>query len=135
VGAATTLAAAPPELATGTATPPLPPLPPAETATTVLEALPVEPDLAVEVAPAPVLAELSALPMAVAAPVSPDLPELPDVAWALAADAPRRSIKAAASAPPNVARTTRTNVWNFAVLICFLTSLRIRGDPAGSTRE
>ena len=135
VGAATTFTAAPPLPEADREAPPLPPLPPAETATTLLVALPVEPDLDAEVAPAPELAELSALPMAVAAPVEPELPELPDVAWALAADAPSRSIKTAASDPPNVARNTRTSVRNFAVLICFLTSLRIRGDPAGSTRE
>ena len=100
VGGATTFTAAPPDPATGAATPPLPPLPPAATAATVLLALPVEPDVEVEFAPAPEFAELTAVPTAVAAPVLPELPELPDVAWAPAACAPRRSMKKAANAPP-----------------------------------
>jgi hypothetical protein len=43
-------------------------------------ALPVLPDAPLLVAPAPELALLLALPTAMAAPVSPELPELPDVA-------------------------------------------------------
>ena len=74
------LVAPPPPPETGMAAPPLPPLPPAATTTTVLLALPVEPDVAVEFAPAPELAELLALPIAVAAPVDPESPERPDVA-------------------------------------------------------
>jgi hypothetical protein len=79
-GAATTFTAAPPLPEAEREAPPLPPLPPADTATTLLVALPVAPDLDVEEAPAPVLAELLAEPTAIAAPVFPELPELPDVA-------------------------------------------------------
>ncbi len=128
-GAATTFTAAPPPDETGTATPPFPPLPPAETAVTVLVALPVEPDEDVDVAPAPELAELVALPTAVAEPVLPELPESPDEAWALAADAPIRSMKRATRPPPIVARATRTSVRNFAVLIVLFTSLHDPGAP------
>jgi hypothetical protein len=126
--AATTFTAAPPDPDTGTATPPLPPLPPAATATTLLLALPVEPDTDVEFAPAPELAELLALPMAVAAPVEPELPELPDVAWALAAVAPTRRRRAAVNTPPNAARPTRTSMRNFAVfiIICYSPPFAIR---------
>jgi hypothetical protein len=117
VGAATTFTAAPPRPDAERDAPPLPPLPPTDTASTLLVALPVEPDLDVEEAPAPVLAELLAEPIAVAAPVLPELPEFPVMASALAPDAPRRSINAAAADAAIVARTTRTNVRNFVVLI------------------
>jgi hypothetical protein len=128
-GAATTFTAGPPGLDAAIAAPPLPPLPPAATTPTVLVALPVEPEWDVELAPAPVLAELVALPTAVAAPVEPELPELPDVASADAADAPSRSIRIATAEPPTAMTATRTSVRNFAVLICFLTSLRNPGRP------
>ncbi|MGH9280182.1 MAG: hypothetical protein ACRD12_19040 [Acidimicrobiales bacterium] len=134
-GAATTFTAGPPDPDTGAATPPLPPLPPTDTTATWLVALPVVPELATDVAPAPLFAELVALPIAVAAPVLPELPELPDVACALAADAPKRSRNRAASAPPNEATPSRTMMRNLAVLM-FLTSLRIRAAPDnGPVRE
>lgn len=102
----------------------------------MLLALPVEPERDVELDPAPVLAELEALPTAVAAPVEPELPELPEAVWAPAADAPSRSIKMAANDPPTAITATRTSVRNFAVFMCFLTSLRNPGRPlAGPTRE
>jgi hypothetical protein len=46
-----------------------------------LDALPVDPDVANEVASAPELATLMALPLAIASPVSPDRPEFPEVAF------------------------------------------------------
>jgi hypothetical protein len=52
---------------------------------TLFDALPVEPELALELAPAPELALLVAPPVAVALPVSPELPELPETASAWAA--------------------------------------------------
>jgi hypothetical protein len=91
--------APPPAPATGTATPPLPPLPPTAAMPVLLDALPVDPEPDVEPAPAPELAVLSAPPVAIASPVSPELPEFPDVASACAAVELRMRNATAANAP------------------------------------
>lgn len=54
-----------------------PPSPPIARSFTVLVAAPVDPEVEVELAPAPELALLMAVPAAIAAPVSPESPELP----------------------------------------------------------
>lgn len=59
--------------------PPAPPEPPTAPITTVLLAEPVDPDELLDVEPAPELALLVAVPTAIASPVSPELPESPDV--------------------------------------------------------
>jgi hypothetical protein len=65
---------------TPTARPPLPPSPPTATTPVLFTAAPVLPDAALLLALAPELALLLALPTAMAAPVFPELPELPDTA-------------------------------------------------------
>lgn len=103
-----TLTASPPPPATGTATPPLPPLPATAEMPTLLEAFPVEPEPEVDSAPAPELAVLLAPPVAMASPVSPELPEFPDVASACAAVELRMRNATTANAPArNVRRGFR----------------------------
>jgi hypothetical protein len=65
----------------------------------LLDALPVEPEPDAEPAPAPELAVLLAPPVAIASPVSPELPEFPDVASALAAVELRTRNATTANAP------------------------------------
>jgi hypothetical protein len=74
------LRAGPPAPETPTAMPPLPPRPPMAATPVLFTAAPVLPDAALLVALAPELALLLALPTAIAGPVLPELPELPD--WA-----------------------------------------------------
>lgn len=74
------LTAGPPGAANAPARPAGPPLPPVATTRTPLPAPPVEPELAIEVPLAPVLAMLIALPSAMAGPVEPEFPELPELA-------------------------------------------------------
>jgi hypothetical protein len=80
--AADTFVAEPPAPDAAGASPPLPPFPPAATIVVWLTAAPVEPDPDVEPEPAPDEAELLAAPDATAAPVDPEFPEFPVVAWA-----------------------------------------------------
>jgi CubicO group peptidase (beta-lactamase class C family) len=61
----------------GRASPPGPPWPPTEAAVVLLAASPVSPERATALEPAPLLAEESAAPAAIAAPVEPDPPVLP----------------------------------------------------------
>jgi len=70
--------ATPPGPTLTTGNPPSPPTPANASVPTRLMASPVEPESAKEVAPAPEFAELTASPMEVARPVSPEEPELPD---------------------------------------------------------
>ena len=78
--ARTPFTAAPPGPAAASAVPPAPPAPPTATMVERLTASPLDPVWATDDALAPVLARESAVPRADAAPVSPDEPELPDVA-------------------------------------------------------
>jgi len=74
------LAAAPPGPARTRVMPASPPSPPRAKTPVPLTALPVVPDVAFALAPAPELASLTASPKAFAAPVFPDAPVLPDLA-------------------------------------------------------
>src|SRR5215212_1499900 len=65
---------------TPTARPPLPPTPPMAATPVLFTAAPVLPDAELLRALAPELAVLLALPTAMAGPVFPELPELPDEA-------------------------------------------------------
>src|SRR3954471_11009014 len=68
-----------PELAV-TRSPPAPPLPPTPVPRTVLVAAPVLPDVATAVELAPLFDSETAVPVALASPVGPELPVSPDVA-------------------------------------------------------
>jgi len=80
--AADTFTAVPPVPDAAGANPPLPPLPPAATIVVWFTAAPVAPDPDVAPEPAPDDAALLAVPDAMAAPVDPEFPEFPVVAWA-----------------------------------------------------
>jgi hypothetical protein len=102
-----TLVAEPPAPDAAGATPPLPPLPPAAMIVVWFTAAPVEPDPDVEPEPAPDEAELVAPPVAIAGPVDPELPELPDVAWAQDGVDCRRSTAKTAAAVARRAQPSR----------------------------
>jgi hypothetical protein len=105
--AADTFVAEPPAPDAAGASPPLPPLPPAATIVVWFTAAPVAPDPDVEPEPAPEEAELFAVPDARAAPVDPELPELPDVAWAQDGVACRRMTAKTAAAEARMAQPSR----------------------------
>ena len=104
--AADTFVAEPPAPDAAGASPPLPPLPPAATIVVWFTAAPVAPDPDVEPEPAPEEAALFAVPDAMAGPVDPELPELPEV-WAQDGVACRRMTAKTAAAEARMAQPSR----------------------------
>jgi hypothetical protein len=107
--AADTLMAVPPAPDAAADRPPEPPLPPPATTVVWLTAAPVAPEPAVEPEPAPDEAELLAVPEAIAAPVDPELPEFPVVAWAQDGDDCRSRMARTAAAKARMAQPSRLN--------------------------
>jgi hypothetical protein len=104
--AADTFVAEPPAPEAAGASPPLPPFPPAATIVVWFTAAPVVPDALFEPEPAPEEAALFAVPDAMAGPVDPEFPELPEV-WAQDGVACRKSTAKTAAAVARMAQPSR----------------------------
>jgi len=120
---ADTFVAEPPAPDAAEAAPPLPPLPPAATIVVWFTAAPVEPDPDLAAEPAPDEAELLAPPVATAGPVDPELPELPDVAWAQDGVDCRSSTAKTAAAMARRAQPSRLRKNRMVAIFMQITSL------------
>jgi len=114
---ADTLVAEPPAPEVAGASPPPPPLPPTATMVVWFTAAPVAPEPDLDPEPAPDEAVLAAPPVATAAPVDPEFPELPDVVWAQEGDDCSSMMASAAAAMARSTRPRRLNDRMVAVIM------------------